>query len=312
MRPVRARPAAAVSARVPGARGRATLVARGAVACRSLACCRPLGGRPAADGLTMEAQVLLDGHTRIGSWMAIEVHLRNDGPAITGELRLAGGAQGETRFGDAGRPADPARTRRYRLYAQPPAFGREIDGRPGQDGATTVATTKAAFDVHDPTQLVVGIVAERPGDIVGGLHLLPNQNNIAPLPSALEPADLPERVEAWSTLDRLVWQDVDAARSASRAARRPARLGRRRRPARHRRRHRRAVEPDRLPRRPPALPPDRHDRRRPGLARRPARRGPGRRDRPAGAGRRARPTAGRSRRSATASSPPSALRQRRA
>ena len=55
-------------------------------------------------GLTMEAAVLLDGHARVGSWMAIDVHLKNDGPPITGELRLAGGTQGRTRFGTAVEP----------------------------------------------------------------------------------------------------------------------------------------------------------------------------------------------------------------
>jgi hypothetical protein len=164
----------------------------------------------AADGLTMEATVLLDGHARVGQWMAIDVHLANAGPAINGELRLAGGAQGRTRFSV---PVDlPTQSDKvYRMYVQPPAFGRDVEIAL-VEGAATVATTKAAFTIHDATQLAVGVVAERPGDIIGGLHLLPNQNNIAPLLVALTPADLPERVEAWSTLDRLIWQDTDAAR----------------------------------------------------------------------------------------------------
>jgi len=163
----------------------------------------------AADGLTMEATVLLDGHARVGQWMAIDVHLANAGPAISGELRLAGGAQGRTRFSV---PVDlPTQSDKvYRMYVQPPAFGRDVEIAL-VDGTGTVATTKAPFTIHDQTQLAVGVVAERPGDIIGGLHLLPNQNNIAPLLVALTPADLPERVEAWNTLDRLIWQDTDAA-----------------------------------------------------------------------------------------------------
>ena len=38
----------------------------------------------AADGLTMEAKALLGGHARIGSWMAVSVRLKNDGPPIVG------------------------------------------------------------------------------------------------------------------------------------------------------------------------------------------------------------------------------------
>ena len=49
----------------------------------------PLVSRAAAeDLLRMSARVLLQGHTRVGSWMAVEVQLVNDGPPITGELRI--------------------------------------------------------------------------------------------------------------------------------------------------------------------------------------------------------------------------------
>jgi hypothetical protein len=159
-------------------------------------------------GLTMEAAVLLDGHARVGAWMAIDVRLRNDGPPITGELRLTGGTQGRTRFGtlvEAPTQSDQS----HRLYVQPPGFGRELEISL-VSGADTIATTKAAFTIHDGTQMVVGIVAERPGDIIGDLDLLPNVNNVKPLTIGLDPADLPTRVEAWSAVDRLIWQDVDS------------------------------------------------------------------------------------------------------
>ncbi len=160
-------------------------------------------------GLTMEANVLMDGHVRVGSWMAIDIHVANTGPAISGELRLAGGAQGRTRFGTrVDLPTQSDKT--YRLYAQPPAFGRELEISL-VDGNRTVATTKATFTVHDATQLVVGVVAEQPGDIVGDLDLLPNQNSVAPLVVPLTVGELPVRVEAWGVLDRLVWQDTDSA-----------------------------------------------------------------------------------------------------
>ncbi|MDF2735419.1 MAG: hypothetical protein K0S97_2042 [Chloroflexota bacterium] len=163
----------------------------------------------APDGLTIEANVLMDGHVRVGSWMAIDIHVANTGPAISGELRLAGGAQGRTRFGTrVDLPTQSDKT--YRLYAQPPAFGRDLEISL-VEGDRTVATTKATFTVHDATQLVVGIVAEQPGDIVGDLDLLPNQNSVAPLTVPLSIGELPVRVEAWGVLDRLVWQDTDSA-----------------------------------------------------------------------------------------------------
>ncbi len=169
----------------------------------------------AADGQppVMEAAVLLEGHARVGSWMAIQVHLRNDGPAIVGELRLAGGAQGRTRFGT---PVDlpPNSDKVYWLYAQPPAFGGSLDVSLVTAGQT-ILTRPVAFTVHDTSQLVIGVIAEQPQGIVPRLDLLPSPNGTRPaiIPLGLE--DLPERVEAWATLDRLIWQDVDSSQLAT-------------------------------------------------------------------------------------------------
>ena len=163
-----------------------------------------------ASGVVMEAKALLGGNARTGSWMAIDVHLTNSGPPIVGEIRLAGGAQGRTRFGAVvDLPTQSDKT--YRLYAQPLSFGREIK-IDLVSGETTVSTTKAAFTLLDVNRLVVGIVAERPGDIIGSIDLPPGPNGVAPLTVAIDPADLPARVEAWGTLDRLVWQDIDSSR----------------------------------------------------------------------------------------------------
>ena len=142
--------------------------------------------------------------------MAIAVHVKNDGPAIDGELRMAGGSQGRTRFGvPASLPTQSDKT--FLLYAQPPAFGRELEISLVEHGETIVKT-KVSFTVHDPTQLVVGVVAERPGDIVGAIDLLPNQAQVAPVILPLEPEDLPSRIEAWGPIDRLIWQDIDSNR----------------------------------------------------------------------------------------------------
>jgi hypothetical protein len=164
----------------------------------------------AADGPTMEARILLNGNARIGSWMAIEVHLVNNGPAVSGELRLAGGTQGQTRFGTVvDLPTQSDKT--YTLYAQPPAFGSELEIVLASN-EQKVASTKAKFSIHDTTQLVVAVVAEHPETIVGNLHLLPNQNQVAPLVMSISPDALPDRVEGWNMIDRIVWQDVDADR----------------------------------------------------------------------------------------------------
>ena len=156
----------------------------------------------------LDASVMLQGHARVGSWMAIRVHLRNDGPPVTGELRLGAGAQGRTRFGT---PVDlPTQSDKdYVLYAQPPAFGRSLDVVL-VSGTQTIAKKSVAFTVHDAGQLVVGVIAEQPQRIVPDLDLLPGPNAAPPAIVPLGVTDLPDRVEAWSAIDRLVWQDVDS------------------------------------------------------------------------------------------------------
>ena len=161
-----------------------------------------------SDAPAMEARVLLGGHARVGAWMAIEVHLRNDGPSVTGELRLDNGSQTRTQYGT---PVDlpTGSDKIYLLYAQPPGFGREVkvDLVEGDDEITSAT---AEYSVRDASQLVVAVVAERPQGIVAGLSLLPNQQQQAAVTLALTPADLPSRVEAWGAIDRLVWQDIDS------------------------------------------------------------------------------------------------------
>jgi hypothetical protein len=169
----------------------------------------PLAGA-ASEDLQMDARGLLQGHARAGAWTAIEVHLQNAGPSIVGELRLAGGAQGRTRFSlPVDLPTESNKT--FVLYAQPPAFGGTLDVALLAGGAT-IATRKVELNVHPATQLVVGVVAEQPQRIVPNLGLAPNNNSEAPATVVLAPEDLPSRVEAWSPLDRLIWQDVDSNR----------------------------------------------------------------------------------------------------
>ncbi|HEX5588672.1 MAG TPA: hypothetical protein VFX65_00090 [Candidatus Limnocylindrales bacterium] len=165
-----------------------------------------VGSASAAVGL--DARILLQGHTRVGSWMAIEVEFTNDGPAIQGELRLAGGSQGRTRFSVAvDLPTDSRKV--YVLHAQPPAFGRSVKIEL-VSGSDTIASADVAYLVHDSGQLVVGVLAERPQGIIGELDLDPSPNGAPAAIVSLGIRDLPERVEGWATLDRLIWQDVDS------------------------------------------------------------------------------------------------------
>ncbi|MES2209472.1 MAG: hypothetical protein V4515_04715 [Chloroflexota bacterium] len=162
----------------------------------------------AAEQVRMDARVLLQGHARVGAWMAIQIELSNDGPAVKGEIRLAGGASGRTRFSV---PVDlPTNSRQtYVLHAQPPAFGRTMKVEL-VSGDATIGRADVTYLIHDATQLVVGVIAEQPQGIIAELNLDPNTNGIAPAILALGVSDLPDRLEAWGTLDRIIWQDVDS------------------------------------------------------------------------------------------------------
>jgi hypothetical protein len=163
----------------------------------------------AADGLTMTARALLQGHVRQGGWFAIAVDLENAGPTVTGELRVGGGADSKTRFGTPVELATGSR-KTYILYAQPPSFGGNVKVQL-LDSDKVVAEAQVAVALHDQSQLVVGVVSENPAKLVSEIKLLPSPTGAPTAIATLTTDDLPERLQAWAALDRLVWQDVDAS-----------------------------------------------------------------------------------------------------
>ncbi len=80
------------------------------------------------------------------------------------------------------------------------------------EGDRTLTSSKVNYQIHDPGQLVVAVIAENPERIVNSVGLLPNRNQVAPLVIGMTPEDLPARVEAWGLVDRIIWQDVDSER----------------------------------------------------------------------------------------------------
>ncbi len=167
----------------------------------------------AAGPLTMNARILLQGHARTSAWAAIEVDLQNDGPPIRGELRMDGGSQSNARFAMAvDLPTNSRQT--YILHAQPPAFGRNVEVNLVEN-EQVIETVTVAYLVHDATQLVVGVIAERSQGLVSQIKLPANAFGAAPAIVPLSITDLPERPEGWGVLDRLVWQDIDSNQLSS-------------------------------------------------------------------------------------------------
>ena len=253
----------------PVAATRAAAVARGRLVLTRWP--SPFAARPvaAADGLTMEAHALLDGHARVG---------------------LVDGDRGPPRERRTGRSsascASPAARRAGRGSGLPstcrPSRTRPTSCTPSRrpSGATSTSTLVDGRPRRSPRRRPRSPSTTRPswssasspsgpGDIVGGLDLLPNQNNVAPAhrrPRRRRPARAGRGVErarpaglaghrlvARSTPDQLA-----ALRGWIAGGGRLVIVGGTAGPS----------QPVGLPGRPPALPPDRHDRRRPGLARR--------------------------------------------
>ena len=146
--------------RLPAAARRVSLGILAALAIAAI-CAGPLALRSSAAGaLTMNAKLLLQGHARAGAWAAIQVDLQNDGPAIQGELRMDGGSQSNARYAMAVDLATNSR-KTYILHVQPPSFGRSVKVDLVA-GSQVLDSVSVAYLVHDATQLVVGVLAERP------------------------------------------------------------------------------------------------------------------------------------------------------
>jgi hypothetical protein len=200
------RPAASLRARLPG-----RLLVVAAVLALAVGPLALTGS--AAGSVTMNARILLQGHARVGGWAAIEVDLQNDGPPIDGELQMDAGTQSNARYAMAVQlPTGSHQT--YVLHAQPPAFGRTVKVDLVAGGAIVDSVT-VAYLVHDANQMLIGVVAERPGGLVSQIDLPAGSFGNKPALVTLGIADLPERAEGWSSLDRLVWQDVDSNQLSS-------------------------------------------------------------------------------------------------
>ena len=201
--------------------------------------------------------------------------------------RSRGGVQGRTRFGTVvDVPTQSDKT--YRLYAQPPNFGTELEISL-VDGPSTIATAVASYAVQQPGQMIVGVVTEHPGASSAISTSLEHERpqTDGDRPRAGRPAQSGRGVGA---LDRLIWQDVDSSSldTEQLAALRGWLAGERATGHRRRSPGRRASPRSRMTSSPTDRPRSRTRHRR----RRPARRDPGSRDRPAGPVRRAQRGAG--------------------
>jgi hypothetical protein len=187
------------------------LIAAGLALSSVLPLARPVA---AAAEITLDAHAQLQGHVRPGAWAEVVVHVTNTGPAVSGELRVrTQGTQGQgaSQFGVSVELASGAIQDHF-LYAKPPLFGSKL----WVDlvvGSQALVTKEIPIKSHDAYAPIIGVVAEHPEGFMRDVTaaVAPNEQ-VGGQPTTvltLDPADLPDRVEAWSAIDRLIWQDVD-------------------------------------------------------------------------------------------------------
>jgi hypothetical protein len=171
----------------------------------------PVSAAAANGSVVLTAEPLMGRIVRPGAWTAIRVHLANDGPPITGELRVSGGQNGDSRYASAVELPTGAR-QDHVVYAQPKWFGPRLVVTL-VSGSSTLAEQPIDVTAVDPSTPIVAVVAERPEGVVGDIRTgaSPQFGEQARVVT-LTPENLPPRVEAWSAIDRLVWQDTDTSR----------------------------------------------------------------------------------------------------
>lgn len=160
--------------------------------------------------IVMKVRALLGGNVRPGAWTAVAVHVENSGPSIDGEMRIDAGQSTGSRYGlEVHLPTGAKQD--LTLYAQTQIFGSKVNVDLAV-GDQVIARQQVPIKSHDAYNPIVAVVAEHPDGILAQINAaLVNPNVTAPSVITLGVADLPPRVEAWAAIDRLVWQDVDAA-----------------------------------------------------------------------------------------------------
>ncbi len=161
--------------------------------------------------VSMSAVPMLGGSFRSGSWGAVRVKLENDGPVVDGELTMSSDSVGGSTFSVPVQLATGAR-QEHLLYGQVRPFGNRlrIDL---VSGGSVVSSVKVPVAANDGAAPGVYLIAEHPERLLGSIRAAAAAGReTAPDIVTLAPEDLPPRVEVWSSIDVLVWQDVDSNR----------------------------------------------------------------------------------------------------
>lgn len=160
-------------------------------------------------GLTLTAEPLLGGSFRAGTWMAVRAMLKNDGPAIAGELRLVNTLAGGPTYSVTVELPTGAR-QEHVIYGEIQAI---IDRYRIElwSGSSLLVRSSLTFDTRHSRGPRTYVVSDRPERLIGAVNdALDAAGHAEPVVVGIRPDELPPRVQAWSSIELLVWQDADS------------------------------------------------------------------------------------------------------
>ncbi|MEX2547144.1 MAG: hypothetical protein WD830_05075 [Chloroflexota bacterium] len=187
----------------------ATAPGTGALSATSTPEASPVPPNPNSS-ITMTAEPLLGRNVRSGTWAAVRVRLENHGPQVDGELRISTSAQGASTYGVPIQLAPGAR-QEHILYGKTASFESRFLITL-VSGGSEIVRANAPIDASEPETDGVYVIAEHPEALVTSIRgAISSPGRPPPAVVAIGAADLPARVEAWGSVDRLVWQDINSA-----------------------------------------------------------------------------------------------------
>jgi hypothetical protein len=173
---------------------------------------------PAAqdDGLTLSAQAGFDGLYEEQSPVPLVVSVRNDGPPVEGELRVAVGdnAAGGPLIYSAPILLPTGSDKRVPLVVHLPPFSGDVTVQLTAGDQVLAAAAAGPLNRVGRDELFYGVVSADPGSLAF-LETIPGERASAAV-AFLAPTDLPEVPAAWNGLDALVLSDVDTGQLSAR------------------------------------------------------------------------------------------------
>lgn len=181
------------------------------------------GGAPneVAPGLRLEARPGFDGYYKAGYWLPVQITAANAGPPLEGELRVLTGSSlsRDAVLYTAPLSLPTQSNKRVPLVVYLPRItGALTITLADNDGRTVAELPGSRLTELAPGDLLYGVVSSEPGALVFLENVAGGRRQAAVAFLTLD--DLPETGVAWSALDVLILDDVDAGRlsSAQRAA----------------------------------------------------------------------------------------------